>query len=429
MRRVLLIAVVILGVVTGAHPQSAVLPPTTAFCLAQQRLVDQYIGPLVKPPLATSSDTLKAVGAVVVTLQLGQQACFMSSGEIELGSGVAPDANTIFELASVTKVFTTAILGIRAASGDLDVNAQVEPYLPHRYHLLMNEQGVTFQQLATFTGGFSWNDPPGFKNGERYPQSAFIEQVNSLDPTVPIKKKAKGPISDDSPLPTFNFYSNGSTGFLGQILMHMDSKKNGQRYPFHPKGFSDWIAANLTGRLNMPNTAVHPGGVLAQGYAYGAGRCSADTAYCQEPPFLWEPWGAAGALRSNAVDMQKFLAANICAHHINDPACAGLPQDVLAGLKTAHAPNKYTPPGTMPDPIIYIGDGSRVEQAYAWRYLTPPDPNPKNETPIISKDGGHPGFSTWIGFSPHKSYGVVILMNTGGINLINEGQDIIKHTP
>jgi CubicO group peptidase (beta-lactamase class C family) len=91
---------------------------------------------------------------------------------------MAPDANTIFELASVTKVFTTAILGMRVASGDLDVNALVDPYMPHRYHLLLNEQGVTFQQLATFTGGFSWDDPPGFKNGERYTQSAFIEQVN-----------------------------------------------------------------------------------------------------------------------------------------------------------------------------------------------------------------------------------------------------------
>jgi CubicO group peptidase (beta-lactamase class C family) len=175
----------------------------------------------------------------------------------------------------------------------------------------------------------------------------------------------------------------------------------------------------------MPSTAVEPGGFWATGY-----KQRKDGSYKLEDPFPWEPWGAAGALRSNALDMLNFLTANICAHHPSDPACAGLPQDILTALATAHRPNTYTPSGSLADPNIYIGgEGSGVEQGWAWRYLEPPDPNPDNVTPIISKDGGHPGFSTYIGFNPHKAYGLVILMNTGGVAAKAAGKEIIQHTP
>ncbi len=147
----------------------------------------------------------------------------------------------------------------------LNVYGPVKPNLPPGYVLLPEEQDVTFQQLATFTGGFWWYDPPDFTKGQPFSQDDFVNDVNSLDPTDP-SGKAFGPIPGEADLPTFNFYSNGSIGFLGQILMHMDSS-NGQRYHFHGPGFSNWISDNLTGPLNMPNTAVNPGGVWATGYA------------------------------------------------------------------------------------------------------------------------------------------------------------------
>jgi CubicO group peptidase (beta-lactamase class C family) len=396
------------GLASAAHAE-------TPFCSAQLVLVSNHLGPLVKPPGSPSTGS-QAVGAEVVTLRLGEQPCFFHAGEIELDSGIAPDKDTIFELASVTKVFTTAILALRASQG-LDVNAPVAPYLPPEYVLREREEDVTFQQLATFSGGFHWDDPPDFKNGESFSQSDFVNAVNTL---VPRKKDA---IQGEFALPTLNFYSNGSTGFLGQILMHMDSGK-GQHYPVHATGFSNWISDNLTGPLKMPNTAVEPGGKTATGY-----HQKDDGKYKGLEPFPWVPWGAAGALRSNAADMLNFLAANICAHHVSDPACTGFPPDILTALKTAHRPNDYTPSGTLPDPTLYIDEASGVEQGWAWRYIAPPVPNPDNVTPIISKDGGHPGFSTYIGFNPAKAYGVVILMNTGGVAAKAAGKEIIQRTP
>ena len=355
------------GFVSAAHAE-------TPFCSTQLGLVNSILGPLVKPPFSLTGTGSQAVGMVVVTLKLGEQPCFFAAARSNWGTGSLPDANTIFELASVTKVFTTAILALRQAQG-LDVNGPVAPNLPPDYVLREREEDVTFQQLATFSGGFHWSDPPDSTKGESFSQSDFVTAVNTL---VPRKKDA---IPGEDALPTLNFYSNGSVGFLGQILMHMDGGK-GRHYPPHETGFSNWIADNVTGPLNMSSTAVEPGGVRATGY-----REKNDGTYDTEHPFPWEPWGAAGALRSNASDMLKFLKANICAHHKSDPDCTGFPQDILKALATAHQPNVYTPSGSMADPIIYIGgkEKSRWEQAWAWDFHAPPDPNPSNVTPIIRK--------------------------------------------
>jgi CubicO group peptidase (beta-lactamase class C family) len=418
MRKGLLITAAAAAVAGTVAVQGAAQAADTAFCASQRTLVDQYVGPLVKPVSGPGTPgTPQAIGAMVVTLRLGEAPCFFHFGEIALGSGIAPAAQTIFELASVTKTFTTAILAMRAKDGVVDVNAPVAPHLPPGFQLDPRMQGVTFQQLATFTGGFPWSDPPGFRN--EYTQEQFIAEVNALVP--------RNPIAGETNLPTLNYYSNGSLGLLGQALINMESEF-GKYLVLSPAGYSYWVARHLTGPLQMIDTEVKPGGVWATGYAIEGDR------WVVAPPFPFVPWAPAGALRSNAADMKNYLAANLCAYHAADPACAGLPRNILSALPMAHAPNDYTPSGTLKDPTIYTIDtkngvpGENV-QGYAWVYAPPPDPNPTNATALIWKDGGHPGFSSWIGFNPAKAYGIVILNNTGGVSPQDAGIKVIKETP
>ncbi|HTS02901.1 MAG TPA: serine hydrolase domain-containing protein [Thermoanaerobaculia bacterium] len=395
-----------IGMGSGAEAQ-------TSFCTSQLELLNEYVGPLVKPVSSEKGMDGQAVGVVGVTLKLGEAPCFFRGGEKALGAG-PPDANTIFELASITKVFTTAILALRSQQF-FPVDSSVETYLPPDYDLQTNEQEVTFQQLATFTGGFTWDQPPDFNWKDGYTQARFVKQVNKLDP----QKKFNGVTY----LPTQDFYSNGSIGLLGQILMYSDAGKKGEEY-HHADGFSKWISRNLTGPLDMPNTAVEPAwSDWAQGY-----KEEGDGSYEKLDGFPWVPWGPAGALRSNANDMLKFLEANICAYHRGNTACNGVPLDILDALPVAHEANTYIPVGYLSDPKIYIGKSETLEQGWAWRVAPPPDPNPNGVTTIISKDGGHPGFSTYIGFNPHKKYGIVILMNTGHVLAKKAGLEVIKHT-
>jgi len=401
LRSVLLIAGMIIGLAGAGHAED--------FCTSQKELANTYLTPI------------KSVGMMVVALKLGEPPCFIPRGTLDDNSSKAPDANTIFELASVTKVFTTAILAIHQGQG-LNVNVPVKPFLPPGYGLNTGEEIVTFQQLATFTGGFSWSQPPGYKSGKSYSQKDFETQVNLLTPTNSIPGET---------LPTYNHYSNGSVGFLGQILMHMDSNKGPcliltgcASYPVDSTGFSNWIAAYLTGPLGMTNTSVEPGGERTTGYHF----VKSSGTFEPKPPFPWEPWGAAGALRSNANDMLKFLQANICAHHQSDASCTGYPKYLLNALATAQFPNMYTPWGTLTDPWIYLGGKtSGAVQAWAWDYVPPPVSS-STGTAIIKKNGGHPGFSSFIGLDPDKKYGLVILMNTHQKALAEAGTDIIQHT-
>jgi Beta-lactamase len=186
-RSVLLITGAIIGFARTGHADES-------FCDSQLKLLHTYLG------------IIPVVGYVMVTLKLGEQPCFFGAGLIKLESDVAPDANTIFEMASVTRVFTTEILPLRVLGlRGVNPDAPVKP--PPDYNLSSNEENVALQKLATFTGGFDWNDPPGFDHkGTSAPiwsRKQFVYAVHDLKPT-------KGDSPGATYLPTYNKYSNGS---------------------------------------------------------------------------------------------------------------------------------------------------------------------------------------------------------------------------
>jgi CubicO group peptidase (beta-lactamase class C family) len=413
----LFIASVVLGLANEARAD---------FCFDQGLLFIDYL----------STVTIQSAGGAVVTYKLGEKPCYWYFGVADTDTNKPTDGKTLFELASVTKVFTTSIMAVHASKNLVDPFGPIigpdANYVPPGFQpLSKNEWGVTYQQLATFTGGFYWSDPPGHKKINPYTQKDFEDAVKSLDPTD--APDGEGPIPGEKDLPTVNHYSNSSVGFLGQVLMYMDSTKK-KTYSFDADGFSAWIADNLTTPLNMPNTAVDPVGPRATGYSLNPNPNPAiyNDRWSPEKPFAWVPWGAAGALRSNIKDMFQFLKANICAYHATDKECAEFPLDVLYGISLAHAPNAYNPAGKLPDATIYVAGlcGSRTVQGWAWQILEPPSPNPHNDTPIIDKGGSHPGFGSYIGFNPAKGYGIVVLLNTGHIGgLVGAGQNMIQHTP
>ena len=278
-----------------------------------------------------------------------------------------PDANTIFELASATKV--------------------------------------------------SWSDPPGFDSNAPtiYSQHDFETAVNGLKPGKKEEPSGAG-------LPTYYNYSNGSVGFLGQILMYRDG------YPAYAEGggFADWIYVNLTLPLGMYNTTVEPGRPAGLPTAIGGAWATGyDQKFEPQTPFPWEPWGAAGGLARNVSDMLIFLQANICAHHKSDPHCSGFPGDILDALALAHTPNSYTSPGTPIISLIDKGVTQPGEAAWAWDYRPPEN---SGQTLVIEKNGGHQGCSSFIGFDPDKGYGLVVLMNTHQDTLGDQCRQIIWDT-
>ena len=95
------------------------LPPANAADLQQQ------IDALAKPLIADGT----AVGFVVGVVQ-DRKTQFLSYGETVKGSRTAPDPDTVYELGSVTKVFTCTLLADMVERGLVKLDDPVQQYLP-----------------------------------------------------------------------------------------------------------------------------------------------------------------------------------------------------------------------------------------------------------------------------------------------------------
>lgn len=356
-----------------------------------------------------------------------EQICYISCGLRKL-QGASPDENTLFELASVTKTYTASILGKLVSNGTINSALDaIQPSLPTGFALHVNESPVTFQQLATFSGGVCFSDAPSVNQSSGDPvqnQANFVLDINHLNPDP-----ASGNCSDGSAnvtpeyaapqwLPSHNLYSNSSVGLLGQGLMQI------QGFNVYEDGFNEWICQNITNVLEMKNSnACLPNQTTtcaanAGSCTFAAGWPSAEYAsgyhitpqgqYQQGNPFPFLPWAPAGGIRSNVVDMIKFIRANL-GFSTNNMSMAQ--SQLIQGMLLAHAPNNYLPAPAGVSPRLNIGSQTplRGGQGYAWVC----EQSPTNGNRLCGKIGGHQNFRSFVGINTTQNYGIVILFNTG----------------
>src|ERR1700677_4886845 len=77
-------------------------------------------------------------------------------GEIAVGTGVAPDRDTVFRIASMTKSFTAAAVLLLRDEGLLALDDPAETYVPE-----LRSSGISLRHLLTMTAGFPTDDPWG----------------------------------------------------------------------------------------------------------------------------------------------------------------------------------------------------------------------------------------------------------------------------
>jgi CubicO group peptidase (beta-lactamase class C family) len=83
----------------------------------------------------------------------------------------SPSANTIFEIGSITKVFTAVLLADLVQRGLVALEDPVQRYLPEGVRLPVRGQPVTLADLATHSAGF-----PGIPKGML--RRALTERAN-----------------------------------------------------------------------------------------------------------------------------------------------------------------------------------------------------------------------------------------------------------
>ena len=316
-------------------------------------------------------DDSAAIGASVGLIDQGKIE-FFSYGKKSVDRNELVSENTIFEIGSITKVFTTLILMDMVTKGEMKLDDPIEKYLPGVTVPEMEGQKITLRHLATHHSGLPcWPDNVIPKNPPLNPYDDFtIEILYDFLNHYTLKR---------TPGAQFE-YSNVGMGLLGHILC----LKTG-------KSYEQLISNNISKKLEMNNTSISLTAEMQKQFAKGH-----HLGKTVEHWHLNQALEGAGALRSNVRDMTKFLEANI---------------------------------GILNSPITDLLKGCHKQQCFAW-----PDTNiglgwiisHSENADVIWHNGGTGGFRTFLGFNPKTKKGVVVLSNSTevwpdqfGLNLLD----------
>lgn len=188
-----------------------------------------------------------------------------------------PDSETIFEIGSVTKAFTSLLLSEMVLDKEVNLNDPIAKYLPPSVHVpTRNGKKITLLDLSTHHSGFP-REPA-------HPADYTIEQVYDFLNHYELTS---------DPGSTYE-YSNFGGGLLGQIL----AMRAGTDY-------ETLLRTRITEPLQMSNTALHPTEAMKANLIDGY---HSDQRTPNIPINVLAP---AGAIRSNVDDMLIFLAANM----------------------------------------------------------------------------------------------------------------------
>lgn len=306
-------------------------------------------------PLLTAAPHASAVA--IAAIRGTEQALLCSGHEARRGS-TATTADTRFELGSVTKTFTALLLADLVAKGEVRYDDPITAYLPPQATPpLRRDTPITLIQLATHTSGLP-RLPPGmirialpkwFSN----PYADFTEEhLNRSVARCRIRASRR----------TRVHYSNFGVGLLGHVLATAADTD----YP-------NLVATRILDPLGLNRTTCDPDQAQAVGYRHGR----------PQPPWRIPGLPAAGAIRSSAQDLQRYLQAHLT------PDTTALPQ-ALYEMRQA----RVTKPG------------SKDQLSLVWNLRS------YEKYDLLFHDGGTRGFTAFIGFSPQAQTGLAALTNT-----------------
>jgi CubicO group peptidase (beta-lactamase class C family) len=296
--------------------------------------------------------------------------------------GPAPDADTVFRIASMTKSFTaSAVLALRDA-GLLRLDDPVTGFVPElrgRAGVTADSPPITLRHLLTMTAGFPTDDPWGDRQqGTPLPEFATL--------------LARGLRPAWAPGTRFE-YSNLGYALLGRVISAVTQAE----YP-------DFVRARLLGPLGMSRTGFEAGEFdpagLARGHARGADGW---TELTPDPTGAFAPMGGV------------FSCVRDLARWVDGFAAANPPGGERAGdphpLAPATRREMQQPSVTMPRAQLrFPGDpGAASQHGYGFGLFT-------EETSawgrLVYHSGGYPGFGSHMRWHPETGLGVIVLANS-----------------
>ncbi|MFM8471053.1 MAG: serine hydrolase domain-containing protein [Limisphaerales bacterium] len=302
----------------------------------------------------------KDAALVIGLTQRGKRAV-LGFGSVSATNAIPPDARTMFEIGSVTKVFTAVALARLEVDGKAKLADTLRASLPGQVALAKGLEPVTLLHLATHTAGLP-----------RLPGNLDTSAANLANPYVKYRTEELHQFLAGAKLnnPPGRLVDYSNVGFA--LLGHVLSLKAAQPY-------EDMVRGDLFGPLGMTNTAIR----LAdeQRARLTPGHSPKGEVV---PGWDFDIFAPAGAFRSNATDLLAFLEANLT------------DADTPAGRSL-----------TLARKLHRVGDAGDLP--LGWQRQQ----DFQTGLEIYWHNGGTGGYASFVAFSRAPRIGVVVLSNHG----------------
>jgi hypothetical protein len=294
---------------------------------------------------------------------------YTSYGKLSKESNVDIDKNSIFEIASITKILTTNMIAQASLENKLKLDDYIDSYLPKQYVLQKNIQNkIRISDLASHQSGLPDID---FQK---------LIEINSQQPINSVTEQSLAKmINECTNLIDYGKYRYSTIGItlLGQILEKI-----------YGKSYDEIIREKILQPAKMSETLTTNFDVKNKTTGYNAEGGAQEF-------LLWNVTAPAGLVKSSAYDMTQYLKA-------------------LLGK------NNKISNAALTSEKIYYKDEKR-EMGLGLNIST------EDGDTIYLKSGDSMGQSSIICYSRTKNWGIIILLNKRNSkmrqNLLNDIYD------
>jgi len=355
--------------------------PSMANAQEQERQTLAEILPQIDAYFTEYQRNAHIPGLVYGIVQDGRLVAFRAFGEMEVGSGRTPDADTLFRIASMSKAFTAlAILKLRD-EGRIDLDAPAADYVPEmrnwRYPTT-DSPPIRVRDLLSHVGGFVTDDPWGDRQ-QVLTDAQFTEMLRN---GVPFTR---------APQTQFE-YSNFGYALLGRIITNV----SGRRY-------NEYIEQEIMRPLGMNSTGYDifgsPQNRRALGYRWENER------WTREPDMRHGAFGAMGGVQTSGNDYARWVSFLLSAWPARDGAEAGparrsTVRELSQGLNFITTRQRPPSPGSE--------EPCRFALAYGMGFNVMRD---CDLGLVMSHGGGYPGYGSNITLLPEYGVGIFAFAN------------------
>ena len=317
------------------------------------------------------------IPGMAIALSINGQQHYFHYGLANQEAGIPVTDETLFELGSVSKIFTAALAGYAQASGALSLSDPASRYLPELEGSTFDE--ITLMELGTYTAG-------------ELPLQ-FPESVQSEETMIDYYRQWQ----PESAPGSHRLYSNPSLGLFGYLAAQSLDQP-----------FEVLMEEALFAPLGLEHSYFQVPEAQQAHYAYGYSK--------QDEPIRVNPGmldAQAYGLKSTAADVLTLVEANMSGAELNEPL-----SQALAATRTGYFEvgnmtqglgwESYAYPVAL-DQLLAGNSLEMILQPNPANRLTPPLA-PRQEA-LYNKTGATNGFGGYVAFVPSEQIGIVLLAN------------------